>query len=140
MGVQAVRLVSPLARKDEIVITAPASAAAVAPAANSITIVSMLAAEDAHRSSDVQRRVRECLNRLRQITFNEASAADVIAVIPIGGGKGNITIVADMTTVITGTVAVGIDAALITGGAKNWIEEAVQQTLDWMGEQGRLGV
>ncbi len=140
MGVQALRVVTPLQRKDEIVFSTPATTAVIAPAANQVAIVTMLAAADLHRFLEVQQRVRECINYARQQTWFEGAANDIFVAIKLDGAKGAVRTSETFIEIVTGDIAITIDGASRVGGAKNWIEEALQQTLDWMREQGRLTV
>lgn len=140
MGVQALRVVTPLQRKDQIVFSTPATTAVIAPLANEIAIVTMLAAADLHRYLEVQQRVRECINYARQQTWFEGTAVDIFVAIKLNGAKGAVRTDTVFANIVTGDIAITIDGASRVGGAKNWIEEAFQQTLDWMREQTRLTV
>lgn len=138
MGVQALRVITPLQRKDQIVFSTPATTAVIAPLVNEIAIVTMLAAADLHRHLEVQQRVRECINFARQQTWFEGTAADIFVAIKLDGAKGAVRTSGVFAEIVTGDIAITIDAATRIGGSKNWIEEAYQQTLDWMREQSRL--
>lgn len=140
MGVQALRLVVPLAKKDAIVFSTPATTAVVAPAANSIAIVTMLAAADDHRYLEVQQRVRECMQFLRQKNFFEGTATDLLVRVPLGRTKAGIVSSTTFADIVTGDVAITIDAALRNPGAKNYVLNAFEQTLDFMNEKVRLTV
>lgn len=140
MGVQALRLVVPLAKKDAIVFSTPATAAVVAPAANSIAIVTILAAADLHRFIEVQQRVRECIQHLREKNFFEGTATDLFVRVNIEKTKAGIVSGTTFTEIVTGDIAITIDAALRNPGAKNWVINAFNQTLDFMNEKDRLTV
>ena len=140
MGVQALRTVVPLQRKEDIVFSAPASGAVVAPGANQVAVVTMLAAADAHRFLEIQSRVRECVQFLRQGNFFLPTNADTLVRVPINGTKAGIVSSDTFGDIVTGDIAVTIDAALRVPGAKNWVINALTQTLDWMNEEDRLGV
>ena len=138
MGVQALRLVVPLATKDAIVFSTPATAAVVAPAANSIAIVTILAAADLHRLLEVQARVRECIQHLREKNFFNDTATDLFVAMKIFESKAAIRSGTTFTGIVTGDIAITIDAALRDPGAKNWVVNAFNQTLDFMNEKDRL--
>ena len=138
MGVQALRQVVPLVKKDSIVFSTPASGAVVAPAANNIAVVTMLAAADAHRHLEVQNRVLECIQHLREKNFFDGTAADLLVRVPLDGTKAGIVNSGTFNTIVTGDVAITIDAALRNPGAKNWVVNAFKQILDHMNEQERL--
>ena len=138
MGVQALRLVVPLAKKDSIVFSTPATTAVVAPGANSIAVVTMLAAADAHRLIEVQSRVRECIQHLREKNFFNGTATDLLVRVPLNGTKAGIVSSVTFTDIVTGDIAITIDAVLRDPGAKNWVINAFNQTLDFMNEKDRL--
>ena len=77
MGVQALRVVVPLEKKDDITFSTPATTAVVAPGANSIAIITMLAAADDHRYLEVQQRVRELIQHLREVDFSSGTSETV---------------------------------------------------------------
>lgn len=140
MGVQALRVLTPLNRKDQIVFSTPATTAVIAPTADQIAIVTMLAAADLHRYLEVQQRVRECINYARQQTWFEGTATDIFVAIKLDGAKGAVRTSGVFAEIVTGDIAITIDGASRIGGSKNWVEEAFQQTLDWMRENERLTV
>lgn len=140
MGIQALRTIVPLAKKSAIVFSFPATTAVIAPSANQIAIVTMLAAADAHRLLEVQQKVRECINYAREKTWFEDLATDIFVAIKLDGSKGSARSDTVFTNFVTGDVGITIDGATRIGGSKNWIEEAYQQTLDWMSEEARLTV
>ena len=140
MGVQALRLVVPLAKKDDIVFSTPATTAVVAPGADSIAVITMLAAGDLHRHLETQHRIEECINFLLEANFIDSVALDAFVAMKINESKPSIRTSATFTEFVTGDVGISIDANLRTPGAKNWIYEAYLQTLDFMNEKDRLSV
>lgn len=140
MGVQALRLVVPLAKKDDIVFSTPVTALVVAPGANSIAVITMLGAGDLHRHLETQLKIKECINFLLEGNFLPAAALDAFVAMKLNESKPSIRTSAVFTEFVTGDVGISIDAALRTPGAKNWIYNAFIQTLDFMNEKDRLSV
>ncbi len=138
MGVQAIRQTVPLEKKEVIPFTTPASGLATNLATGEVSIITMLAAADTHRLLETQARVNELINFLRQGNFFLGSGIDAVVMIPIDGGKGNITIEAAVAAIVTGNIGVAVDLSFVGTGSKNWVTNSLRQTLDWMNEQDRL--
>ncbi len=137
MGVEARRVVIPLLKKESIVFNTVVSGAPTLPGPNEITIVTMLAAADTHRLLEVQNRIIELINFLLEKDFLSPTAADQFIAMKIFESKAAIRPTA-FAGVVTGDIAISLDALIRAPGAKNWIYEAYLQTMDRMREIGRL--
>ena len=140
MAVQATRIVIPLQKKEDIVFTVPVTALVPAPGANSISIVTLLDTTDQHRRLEIIQRVRELLNHLLEKNYFNDTATDIFVAMTIFQSKVNIRNSETFIEIVDGDIAITVDAALRNPGAKNWITNAVEQTLDRMRELDRLAV
>ncbi len=138
MTVQATRIVVPLQRKESIVFTSPATGAVPAPGANAISIVTLLAPADEHRKLEIIQRVHELLNHLLEKNYFNNTATDIFVAMKIFESKAVIRNSEIFTEIVTGDLAITVDSVLRNPGAKNWITNAVEQTLDRMRELDRL--
>lgn len=140
MAVQATRLVVPLAKKEAIVFSTPVTALVPAPAANSISIVTILAAADQHRELEIQMRVKELMDHLREKDFFNGTSTDIFVAMKITESKVSIRSSTTFTGIVTGDIALTLDAVLRNPGSKIWVLSAFKQTLDFMNEKARLAV
>jgi hypothetical protein len=137
MGVQAIRAIA--GKKSSTVITTPLTAAAVFPAANECSIVTMLGAGDVHRIGEVQRRVRDCINYARDYDLF-TSATSIAVVVKLDEAKAAIRTETLVANIVTGDVGIAIVGSERAKGSRNILENAHRQVLDWMNEQDRLAV
>ena len=140
MPVQATRVVVPLQTKEAIVFTTPVTALVPAPGANSISVVTLLAAADQHRKLEIIQRVHELLNHLLEKNYFNDTSTDIFVAMKIFEAKAVIRNSTVFTEIVTGDLAITVDALLRDPGAKNWITNAIEQTLDRMRELDRLAV
>ena len=140
MPVQATRVVVPLQTKEAIVFTTPVTALVPAPGPNSISVVTLLAAADQHRKLEIIQRVHELLNHLLEKNYFNDTSTDIFVAMKIFEAKAVIRNSTVFTEIVTGDLAITVDALLRDPGAKNWITNAIEQTLDRMRELDRLAV
>ena len=141
MGVQAVRLVTPLAKKEDIIITTPASGLAVFPGPNTVSVITMLDPTDAHRSLEIISRLTEVINHAREVNYVNNAATNIFIAMKITESKAAIRVGNDLVNFVTGDIGITIDGATLReAGAKNWIDNALKQTLDRLRELERLAV
>ena len=84
MGVQAIRTIT--GKKEDTVLTTPATALAAFPAAGEVSVVTILAVADQHRLADAERAIRICLDYARDNNLY-TSAVSVSVVTTLNGGK-----------------------------------------------------
>ena len=138
MGVQAIRTLTPLERKEDITITAPISGAAVYPGINQISVVTMLAAADTHRNLEIINLLKDCLDYIRDENVL-TSAGSISIVTTLIAGKAGIRTESIAASVVTGDVGIMIIGSERIKGSRNYFFNAHDQIIDWLREQDRLG-
>jgi len=137
MGVQAIRALTGI--KSAVTITAPATTAAVFPAAGSVSVITMLAAGDLHRDGEIYRSVMNCINYLRDYNVNDNAAADTFVAVKLNEPKSSIRSSTTIAEFVTGDVGIALDILQLASQRID-IDSALVQILDWLKEQGRLSV
>ena len=135
MGVQSILAINAL--KTTATITTPATALAVFPAAGSISVITMLGAGDLHRLGEIQRQIENCINFARDNRLFEGAGADFFVAVKLNEPKASIRTGSLIAEVVTGDVAIAMDAAQAVG-ARQFIESTFIQCLDDLNEQDRL--
>ncbi len=138
MGVQAIRSLTPLERKEDITITTPATALAVYPGANEISVVTMLPAADVERSLEINNTLQDVLNFIRDNNVL-VGAGSVAVVTTLAGGRTAIRTEALAASVVTGDLGIMIVGSERAKGSRNYFFEAHIQIIDFLRELNRLG-
>ncbi len=114
-----------------------ASGAATFPSTFQVRIVSILPAADLHRLADIQRAVQICIDYARDNNLYTGGAS-IYVVTTLSGGKVAIRTGAVASAVVTNDVGIMVNNFESAKGARNIMDNAHKQLLDWMNEQDRL--
>lgn len=122
--------------KSTTVVTTYTSGAPVAPVAGTLAVYLDLATADEHRAVEIANKLRNLIDRAREINYGKPTAAAYYLRVPLNGTKDSIEATATSTEIVQGDVAIGISASVRSGESGSILfDSCFQQIIDKMFEQ-----
>jgi hypothetical protein len=137
MGVKVERILNE--RKGNSVITTVASGAVTSPVPFSIAIVTMLEGADINRLEEIQDALIGCIEYARENALFVGSGTTSF-ITTLSGGKRATIVEGVASNIVTGQLGIMIHGTVRNQNKTGILETAYKQLIDFMREQGRLGV
>lgn len=127
--------------KHQAAITTYTTGSPVLPATDHVSIYVDLAVADQHRALEVQNRLKELADYMRENDYGRPTAGTLFWRMGIEDTKADIVQTGTSSSIVEGMIAIGINSAVRAASFGSTIIDAcIKELVEWANEQDRLTV